>query len=343
VRVVRGNATDSLVLRQAGAENARAIVAATDNDQVNLEVCRLCGHLFQTEKRLALVRIAQNLSSFEEEGIETIDTGSSIALAAEAKLRKGSRAASGVGLGKGEVYEVTVSPGSTAIGKTPRHLNPQSWLIAAIYRGKELIVPHGDTVILEGDSILLVGQPEILPGIANYFRAGTSEFPLQYGARVVGICPDGEDVQVEEEVRYLAEVSEATSYSILRKAKSNTTLIGDLSESLIETAAGDFQPRQLSRTLDRLDSGCTVMRAPSHHWYHRLGLGDSHFFRFVECHTEPIFVSRGTYPYKRIALGVQPGEPARFAAEMAVDLARGMGSELTAIIAVPPTLVTGEG
>lgn len=337
VKVVRGNATDSVVLREAGVETAKAVVAATNDDTVNLEVCRLSSQLFSVDKRIALVQDCSQLQRFHQEDIATIHRGSSIALAAETHLQKGFRAATGVGLGKGEVYEVSVLPGSTAIGKTPRLLNPQSWLIAAIYREKELIVPHGDTEICEGDSILLVGQPEILPGVANYFRAGTSDFPLQYGAQVIGLCPDGLDEDLKEEVKYLADSSEATGFTVLQST-----------ETELPTAAGHrqvktFQPRELSRVLDQLDSGCTVVRAPNPKWYHRLGLGESSFFRRVECHTEPTFVSRGTYPYKRIALGVQPGRPARFAAEMAVDLARGLNAELTAVIAVPSTLVTGAG
>jgi trk/ktr system potassium uptake protein len=340
VKTVRGNATDSVVLRAAGAESAKAVVAATDDDAINLEVCRISSRLFEVPKRIALVQNCSQLSEFQDEGIETIHTGTSIAMAAETHLQKGSKAASGIGLGQGEVYEVKVLPGSTAIGKTPRLLNPQSWLIAAIYRDKELIVPHGNTEICEGDSILLVGQPDILPGVANYFRAGTSDFPLQYGARVVGLCPDGADDGITDEVRYLAESTEATGFAVLQAADQESV---ELDRSLILTKPKAFSARALSEKLDSLDSGCTVLRAPKRRWYQRFGLGEDFFFRFMECHTEPVFISRGTYPYKRIALGVQPGRPAQFAAEMAVDLARGLNAELTAIIAVPSTLVTGVG
>lgn len=340
VKLVAGRFTDALVLKNAGVADAKAVLIATDNDDLNLEIALLCRHRFNTPKILALVRNCSNLAAFEAEGVETIHTGSSLALAADTKLRQGFRAASGVGLGQGEIYEVKVLPGSTAIGKTPRHLNPQSWLIAAIYREQTLIVPHGDTVICEGDAILLVGQPEILPGIANFFRAGTSDFPLQYGARVIGLCPQGEDEQIEDEVKYLAESTESTGFSILRTSAEGEE---EITPEIVTTPAKTFQPRNLSRILDRLDSGCTVVKAPARRWYHRFGLGETSLFRFLECHTEPTFVSRGTYPYARIALGVQPGKPARFAAEMAVDLARGLGAELTAIIAVPSSLVTGEG
>ena len=41
VRVVRGDATSRLVLGEAGVETAYALVAATSEDETNLEACRL--------------------------------------------------------------------------------------------------------------------------------------------------------------------------------------------------------------------------------------------------------------------------------------------------------------
>lgn len=340
-QVHRGDATSSLVLRAAGAERARAVVAAAGKDIVNLEVCRLCNQLFGVANRLAVVSESERLEEFAKEGVSVIHRGSSLALSAETHLDRGTRAASNVGLGQGEICEVEVLPRSSAIGKTPRLLNPQSWLLAAIFRDHKLIVPHGDTVICEGDTVLLVGQPEILAGIANYFRAGTSEFPLQYGAKIIGLARHGEDPDLLDEVAYLYQNSEATGYVVMTP--------GQRPESVPEETHGAtlsddrvFEPKHMSKALDELDSGCSVVPAPPRRWYHSFGLDGHALLRLLEAHTEPVIISRGTFPYKRIALGVQPGTAARFAAEMAVDFARGMGCELTAIAAVPSPFLYGD-
>ncbi len=332
--VAEGDATSLLVLRRAGMERAKAVLAATRSDEVNLEFCRLAKAHFGIESRVAVISDLQNLDTFKAEGIEVIHRGSSLASSAASRLKTGTRAPENVGLGEGEICEVDVAPGSTAIGKTPAVLNPQSWLIAAIYRQQRLIVPHGDTVIEEGDRVLLVGQPEILKGVSNYFRAGTSEFPLQYGATVVGLLKGGFCEKTVDEVRYVSQNTEAAGYRIFTPSANNAG--GE-----VEPRA--FNPSGLSKFLDEVDSGCCVLPAPKRRWFHGLGLGARELFDLVEAHNEPVLIARGSHPYKKMVLGVRPGLGSRFAAEMAVDLARGLNCSITAVGVVPSELVTGTG
>ena len=332
--VLEGDATSLLVLRRAGTERAKAVLAATRSDEVNLEFCRLAKTHFGVETRVAVIGDLQNLETFKAEGIEVIHRGSSLASSAASRLKTGTRAPENVGLGEGEICEVDVAPGSTAIGKTPAMLNPQSWLIAAIYRQQRLIVPHGNTVIHEGDRVLLVGQPEILKGVSNYFRAGTSEFPLQYGATVIGLLKDGYCRKTADEVEYLSHNTEAAGFKLFKPSK-------DEGGGEVEPRA--FHPTGLSKFLDEVDSGCCVLPAPRSRWYHGFGFGARELFGLVEAHNEPVLISRGSFPYKKMVLGVRPGLASRFAAEMAVDLARGLNCSITAVGVVPSELVTGTG
>lgn len=343
VMVHYGQPTDSVVLRQAGVDTAKAVLVATPDDHTNLEVCRLCERLFQVQKRFAFLSDRERKAEYEAAGIGIVSRNRSLAFAAESLLQPGTATASGVGLGRGEIYQVEVLPGSTAIGKTPRMLNPQSWLIAAIYRGAELIVPHGETEILAGDRVLLVGQPEILSRVANFFRAGTSEFPLQYGARIVALARRDLPLYTEAELNYLTTESEATGSAMLlgQRNQEGVLLQHDIEVVVNPEAFGN--PRKLARALDEMDSGCSVLPAPVPRWHHSLGLGATSFFRILEAHNEPVLVSRGTYPYQQVVLGVKPGKAARFAAEMAVDLCRGLGAQLRAVAVLPSPIVSGLG
>ncbi|MDG7115624.1 universal stress protein, partial [Streptococcus pneumoniae] len=58
--------------------------------------------------------------------------------------------------------------------------------------------------------------------------------------------------------------------------------------------------------------------------------------------SEPVLVSRGSHPYKRILVAVSPSPGSMRAAELAVDVARKLEAELTAIAVEPPDFVVGE-
>ena len=90
-----------------------------------------------------------------------------------------------VGLGQGEILQVRVTAGSLAIGHTLRDIGTREFLVAAIYRQAELVVPHGDTIVQVDDQVLLVGRPDTLRAVAEYFRVGTAQFPMQFGRSIV--------------------------------------------------------------------------------------------------------------------------------------------------------------
>ena len=79
----------------------------------------------------------------------------------------------------------------------------EGWRIAAIYRGAELVIPTGDTVIAADDRVLVIGNPEILPGVAEQLRMGVPQFPLRNGNRVVVYLPSGRNKALEQESEQL--------------------------------------------------------------------------------------------------------------------------------------------
>ena len=90
---------------------------------------------------------------------------------------------------------------------TPRvqDLRARRWLVAAIYRNNSYVVPHGHVIIRAGARLLLTGEPEILPHIADYLRAGVARFPLQYGARTVAVTTETQDDAFWDEFRYFVD------------------------------------------------------------------------------------------------------------------------------------------
>ena len=71
VKTVLGDASSSLVLREAGLTESHFVVAATNRDDVNLEVCRQARER-GPENIVAMVNDSSNLPAFEDLGIRVV-------------------------------------------------------------------------------------------------------------------------------------------------------------------------------------------------------------------------------------------------------------------------------
>lgn len=326
-----GDGCSALLLNEAGLREAFGVLAVTGRDDVNLEVCRVAAQRFESRNRFAVVHQANRVEEFEGDGVVTVSRSHAMALAVESKLLSGKRAPTDVGIGRGEIYEVTILAHSPVVGKSLSSLHPVSWVVAAIYRNQQLVVPHGNTVIEAEDRVLLAGDPAVLPSIADFMHSGTSQFPLQYGSRVVAL-ENGRSCL--DEARYLHSESGALGLRVLLTP-------GSPEPPEVDCVPFD-DPSRLAAVLDEQDSGVLVLPAPGLTWRDRVGFGSGGFLQLLEQTREPVLLGRGTFPYRRILLAVHDGEGTRMAAELALSLARSLQAQLTAVVAMPPVIVAGE-
>jgi hypothetical protein len=348
ITCVDGDATSALVLKHAGIESAYSALSVMGWDEANLEFCRLASQVFRVPRVTATAVLRSWIPRFEEIGVEVISRPNAITSVLQSRVERGMRTTSDVGLGKGEILEVKVLPHSPAVGKRLEELHPQSWLVGAIYRKSELVVPHGDTKIRAGDGLLLIGEPAILPAIADYFRTGTSEFPLQYGSRVLVANPGGhQEGHSVHEAFYLARTTKALGLKVLLTPEQDANTLLELCESAELPCTmfdwGDEHKREpLGRLLRENDCGCLVLPAPPVGLWERMGIGGQATMEALDQARQPCLIARGTYPYRRILVTVSPGPGAARAVEMALDVARVFSAGLTACAATPPALVVGE-
>ena len=76
LRVIQGNPSSPVVLRNAGAENTELLVAATADDEVNITACSIGAFLFHIPRRIARIRQADYLKEADDlfcEGAIPID------------------------------------------------------------------------------------------------------------------------------------------------------------------------------------------------------------------------------------------------------------------------------
>jgi NhaP-type Na+/H+ or K+/H+ antiporter len=158
-----GDGTDTDVLRSAGADNARIVVAATGDDDANLLVAQLAKSKFDVEAVLARANNPDNVEAFEDLGVRTISSALATAQAIDNAIERPAltRWFSEVGE-SGDVQEVEVT-NEELVGRTVREVGPElpdRCLIALVSRNGNTEVPEAGFTLQEGDRITLIGSGE---------------------------------------------------------------------------------------------------------------------------------------------------------------------------------------
>lgn len=171
--VFEGDGTDRETLIEAGVENAKAVVAATDSDDVSLLVCQTVLTRFDVERVLARVNQPENVETFRSLGVTAIDSAGSTALALANEIERPSLTHWMTDLSDGhDIIEIEVTSRRLA-GKTIREVNdriPGGCLIAEIGRGSEAHVPDADEVIEYGDTLTFLGDRDAVREAVKRFH-----------------------------------------------------------------------------------------------------------------------------------------------------------------------------
>jgi Trk K+ transport system NAD-binding subunit len=159
--VHHGDGTDTEVLRAAGAENAKVIVAATGDDDANLLVAQLSNQRFDPDTVLARVNDPDNVAAFEELGVRAVSSVLATAQAIDNYVERPTLANWIGDLGdQGDVQEIEVTS-TDLVGEPIREIGPQlpaGVIIALVSRNGDTQVPDADFVLEDGDRITLIGD-----------------------------------------------------------------------------------------------------------------------------------------------------------------------------------------
>ncbi|WP_181685068.1 NAD-binding protein [Halorhabdus salina] len=160
---VIGDGTDTDVLREAGAGNAKTIVAATGDDDTNLLVAQLASTNFEIEDVIARANNPDNVEAFEDLGVRTISSSLAVAWAIDNQIERPAIAEWMTDVGPvGDVQEVEVTS-DNLVGRTIREIGPElpdTCLIALVSKDSESFVPSADYTVEKGDKVTLLGENE---------------------------------------------------------------------------------------------------------------------------------------------------------------------------------------
>ncbi len=308
-------------LRGPRGERA-ALVAATGDDRTNLEVCRLGAEL-DYGPVVAIAIDPHAAKQYEVLGARTIVRATLLGDVVERALRyDGVAVASSVGLGKGDILEVRVLPSSPYAGTPLSQLRADGWRVAAIYRRGALVIPTGGTTIATDDRVLLVGDPEILPRVAEDLRAGVPDFPLRFGPNLVTFHPGAVEPHVESDAIALAAKTAHRGVAQV-KNEPNETFAAQL-DRLHATRPGVIVAGRLGRGL-----GARLLG--------RSGADGELCDRL----RVPIWFAGGEPTKRRVVHVVADGLAPLRLADVSIDLARMLGATFTVMIVEPPKFFGG--
>ena len=86
-----------------------------------------------------------------------------------------------IGLGKGEIMEVPIPPGSVYCYRTLGSIAQKDWRIAGIYRNEELLLSSYSLSIQPNDKLLIIGNPKILSNVYRQIKSSLGQFPIPFG------------------------------------------------------------------------------------------------------------------------------------------------------------------
>jgi Trk K+ transport system NAD-binding subunit/nucleotide-binding universal stress UspA family protein len=335
--------TSLINLHEAGLEGAESLAALTDVDEVNIEACRVALSIEAPPDAIGILRQPQAVEKLKQVGAVALTRPAAIAGLVANRLERGQQVAINVGLGRGEILEIPVLPTSPAVDVRVADLRAGRWLVAAIYRGDKFMVPHGNVVIRTGDRLLLTGDPDILPHIGDYLRAGVARFPLQYGIRVVAVGEARLPEKYQSELEYFVTRTRSRALRLLvpQSAPSPDVALERIRVETATFAELEGADAVIRRDLPSLDCGCLVLQKEAPGWLSRLGLMRPAFGRWLELLPCPVLLAAGSHPYRRILLPVTDSEGSILSADLAIDIARQLDLPITAILVTPPSFITG--
>lgn len=175
--ILFGNGSDPSVLEAAGIANADIVAAVTGADETNLVVATIAKFEFCVPRVIARINNHKNAWLFNtgmgvDVGlnqtdlmahlvVEEIDLKNMLTLM---KLKRSNYS----------IVQVKVDSQSEIVNKAIKDLCiPETAVLIAIYRGSEVIIPHGDTVIKEEDTVLAFADEKAQGTINGLFCTRT--------------------------------------------------------------------------------------------------------------------------------------------------------------------------
>lgn len=158
VPIYQGDGTKKELLEQVGLDNIDITIAASEDDDRNV-IAALQAKRMGILQVIAIVQDPDYVGLLEENGVVAISAPWATAAIVENYLdRPGVAELFEIGTGVASLIGVIVPESARVAGKHIHEIDiPTECVVAAVIRGKEFVVPRGNTRIETGDHVVFVG------------------------------------------------------------------------------------------------------------------------------------------------------------------------------------------
>ena len=170
VLVINGDGTQIKTLEGVNAKSADAFVASTRKDEMNLLSALVAKNMGVTTV-ISRVSNPENKEVFKKLEIDHVISPETTAAEYIGKIIRRPDAVDLAILGRRdvEILEFVVDNKSEVIDMAVKDLTPKGYLIIAVHKGSELVIPKGDTVIEEGDEVLVLSKSNSVGNVEKLF------------------------------------------------------------------------------------------------------------------------------------------------------------------------------
>jgi len=163
ILVIKGDGCEPRCLEEAEVGSAEVVVAVTGDDEDNLIICQLAKSSFSVPRTIAKVNDPRNEYALTQLGVDNAVNATAIIaqmINQEVSLDEISTLLK-LKHGNISIVKSQLSKKSPLCGKALKDVTlPDKCIIATVVRNNEMIVPRGETVLMENDEVLAISVPD---------------------------------------------------------------------------------------------------------------------------------------------------------------------------------------
>lgn len=178
VVVLHGEGTDQRLLSEEGVRDVDMFISAAEDEEENVLTALLAKRL-GAKRVVSLVDTTEYIPLASTIGVDIVLSPMLSAVSTILQFIRQGKVLSVSTLREElvEAIEFIAMETSEIVGKPLRKLSmPKGALVGSIVRDKEVIIPHGDTVIQAGDRVILFARPDVIPRMEKAVRVGLEYF-----------------------------------------------------------------------------------------------------------------------------------------------------------------------
>lgn len=171
VSVFCDDATNTSVLKKAGAPTAKCVIVATSSDKVNILIAQVIRSNYGEKRIVARANSTSNVAAFVEAGIETMSpVQASVTILENMVLRPSLFKLLATKKPDDETIDEVRVQANRSIGKTLAALSLRGCLVVGIRRDGKMMLPSGTTVLRFNDILTLLGDEKSLERAKRILR-----------------------------------------------------------------------------------------------------------------------------------------------------------------------------